>query len=1014
VAGPATSSVERRSRPNGIISDRPGIGHSTDGGLEPRCRLDQVTRLGPLLSPILVGRDDLLDQADRRVAAAASGHGQFLLLAGEAGIGKSRIIASIERKARSAGFDSAPGLVSPQDRNVPAALFLDLARSMVRTPGFENLGVRLLELAEATTAVTQPRRRSLVLQAVDLVTTAIDRPMMLWFDDLQWADDLSLEVLSELARAARNRPLLLVAAYRSDELAPGSILRQWRSRLLSQRMAEEARLAPLTLEQTALMTTVILATGLPAPRDVATAVFERTDGVPLHIEELLGALDEDERTDSRAIRLARVPETLEDAILQRVGRLSPPAQAVARSGAVIGRCFVPDVVAGIMNLPVEAILEPLQELVENHVIDPPGPRELYDFRHQLLRDALYRSIPVGDLAHLHARAAEFGRALEGASEVHASLHYERAGMRAEAFRSALAGARAAARISSHRQAFDLYRRVLDNLPADLAVSEEADLLEAAAAEAAAIEDIEACERFAGDARERYLQAGDRLGAARQSIDLAGMARRQARPIGARFAAIEAAIAEVNELPSTSGALRVRAKLQMEVARISIEALDLERARTAVEAGLSDALAFGDEATALEATSLSGMVDAVGGSIVVGLERIGTAAHEARERGFEDTGVTAYRDAAVTAAQVMAYTRAAGWIDDGLRYADSIEQSHCAHVMGATSGLLAWADGRWDDAVARGQQALADRGCRRGAGMARWPLAYAALGRGDLRSARQHLAAATAFAEQSGASDHMLAALWGSAEVALQAGEYVEAIERSDLALEIAERSGDLGRFAPVAVTGTRARVAAGRPAEAARWVERVASLLEPVDWFASPALDHARGLVALAEGSVGMARSSLERAVRGWADRGRTWEALWARVDLAGCLIRSNRFADALSLIVDVREAAQRLGSRPLAERADTLARLARGHAPDDEPWHPLTTRELEVARLIAVGRTNAEIGEELGIASKTASAHVEHILAKLGAARRAEIATWVSNRSGRGVERGAPSRVAEPTTGRV
>jgi DNA-binding CsgD family transcriptional regulator len=70
---------------------------------------------------------------------------------------------------------------------------------------------------------------------------------------------------------------------------------------------------------------------------------------------------------------------------------------------------------------------------------------------------------------------------------------------------------------------------------------------------------------------------------------------------------------------------------------------------------------------------------------------------------------------------------------------------------------------------------------------------------------------------------------------------------------------------------------------------------------------------------------------------------------------------------------------------------MARGHASDDEPWRPLTTREFEVARLVGEGLTNAEIADSLGIAPKTASSHVEHILTKLGASRRAEIATWAS-----------------------
>jgi DNA-binding CsgD family transcriptional regulator len=264
-------------------------------------------------------------------------------------------------------------------------------------------------------------------------------------------------------------------------------------------------------------------------------------------------------------------------------------------------------------------------------------------------------------------------------------------------------------------------------------------------------------------------------------------------------------------------------------------------------------------------------------------------------------------------------------------------------------------------------------------MARWPLAYTALGRGSLAEARVHLAAATSFAAESRALDLTLPALWGSAEVSVLAGDDQAAIDQTEAALEIAGRTGDCASFAQFAVTGTRARLAGARPADAARWLERSAALLEPVEWLARPALSHARGLVALSDGSIGVARSSLERAIRGWTSCGRLWEGQWARLDLSGCLIRSGRFVDATALIADVRETAQRLDSRPLLDRADALGRLARGHGAERVPWHPLTARELEVARLISTGRTNS------------ASAHVEHILAKLGAGRRTEIASWVA-----------------------
>jgi DNA-binding CsgD family transcriptional regulator/tetratricopeptide (TPR) repeat protein len=950
-----------------------------------------MTRLGPLLSPILVGRDDLLDQAERRVADAARGRGQFLLLAGEAGIGKSRLMAAIERKAIAAGFRASAGLVAPQDRDVPGASLLDLARTMTRMRGFADLGQQLLELADETFEASAPRRRTLVLRAVDLIVAAADRPLMLSFDDLQWADDLSLEIITELARATRERPLLLVGAYRTDELVPASILRPWRARLLSQRMAEEARLAPLTHEQTALMTTVILGTGLPAPRAVVEAVYERTDGVPLHIEELLGALDDAQRTDSRAVREAAVPETLGDAVLQRIGRLSPEAQRVARSGAVIGRCFVPDVLAGIMDDPVESLREPLRELIEHDVLDRPGPRGLYDFRHQLLRDTLYRTLSEAELRRLHARAAEFGMELEGQSEVHASLHYERAGMRIQAFRSALAGARAAAKVIAHQEAFDLYRRAIDNLPPDLAPSEALGIYREAVVEAGAREQMDAWRRWALAGRELGQVVGDRARAAAFLVDLLAIERRNAGSLTRRLEMADAALAELDPLPLADDVRRIRGELLLARTIIADEAGDLRLARESLDAARVEAAALDDGDLLLTLDSLDGQVATSEGRIAQGIAAMGTSAEVARDRALDETSITNYSRGAIAAIGVLDYRHAAAWIREGIAYADSIEQSYCSHILQAVGGLVAWGDGRWDDAVGEAAQALMANGSFRGAAMARWPLAYVALGRGDLAEARRQLASAHEFADAYGAPDFRLAAAWGTIEVALLSGEAGAAVDASEAAIELAERTGERGQFAPIALSGTRARLAAGRPADAARWVERCDAFLHPVGWLAFPVIDHARGLVALSDGSVGIARSSFERAISGWEAKGRIWEGLWARLDLAGSLGRSRRIVEATTLIADVREAALRLGSRPLVDRAGVLARQTRGRVAEDEPWHPLTARELEVARLIAAGSTNAEIAAELRIAPRTAGAHVEQILAKLGASRRAEIATWVS-----------------------
>ena len=723
-------------------------------------------------------------------------------------------------------------------------------------------------------------------------------------------------------------------------------------------------------------------------------MYERTDGIPLHIEELLGALGAEARANGLAIREATVPDTIEDAVLARLSHRSPEAQAVARAGAIIGRCFVPEVLAGIMDLPPDAIEAPLQELVDHFVLDPPGARGLYDFRHQLLRDAIYRSVPAGDRRRFHARAGEFGAQLEGQSEIHASLHYERAGLHQRAYEAALVGARDAARLSAHREAFELYRRAVDNAPEDLDPAERARLLEEYGDEAAAIEQND----VAGDAyaasRQLYLQTDEPFRAAGPRSGTFTIMGRTGVPSSIRLAEIDAELARIDGLPDGAGPglSQARALVQVDKAVAEIEILDIEAARSTIAAYSAAFAASGDVWGVLDGRARLGMTDILAGDVDGGLGAIAQVADEARRAGAESVGVSAYRDAALWAVRTMRYRQATDYLGEGLRYADAIEQSYCSHLMLATAALVAWADADWSNATADAQQAISDPGCQRAPNMARWTMGFVALGRGEMEDAETVLAEALGFGERSELIAFVLPPLWGLAETALLAGRPEAAAARCLDALERCRVTGERALLAPFIVTGVRALQAAGRPSEATGWVEACERQMGPLREIAGPALAHARGLVALADGATGVARAALADAVRGWDATGRIWEASWARLDLASCCIRSNRFADAVPLAVEVRTTASRLDSRPLADRAETLMRQARGRISVDEPWRPLTAREFAVARLVAAGHTNAEIADSLGIAPKTASSHVEHILAKLGASRRAEIATWASN----------------------
>jgi DNA-binding CsgD family transcriptional regulator len=272
------------------------------------------------------------------------------------------------------------------------------------------------------------------------------------------------------------------------------------------------------------------------------------------------------------------------------------------------------------------------------------------------------------------------------------------------------------------------------------------------------------------------------------------------------------------------------------------------------------------------------------------------------------------------------------------------------------------------------------------------LGFVDLGRGRFDSASARLGESLAIAERFGELLRVSAPLWGLAELALLRGRPAEAVELTERGRLESDRVGDTAMLLPFAVTGTRARLKAGDPTAAQQWVDHLrASISKRPIPAAQHALDHADGLLLLSRGLAGKASGALRAAVAGWDERHRTWESTWGRLDLASALVRANRAPEATRVAQQAAQVATRLGSRPLAERADAFLRARRGRGPDTESWQPLTVREFEVARKIAEGMTNAELAEDLGISPKTASSHVEHILAKLGATRRAEIGAWVA-----------------------
>jgi DNA-binding CsgD family transcriptional regulator len=966
--------------------------------------VDDVRR--PLVCPVLVGRDDLLALAERRVGEVAGGKGQLLLLAGEAGIGKTRLLGSIERMAAARGFRTVRAGTYPSDLQVAAAILIDLSRALIREPDLAAHGRDLAaRLDEPGSRELDPgrRRRLLVLDVAETLErlAAADGPIVLSLEDLHWSDDITLEVLEALARRVAELPVLVLATYRSDELFPRAPMREWRARLLGARRAEEVRLRRLSVEETATMAAALGSSAFPPPHDVAEAVHARTDGIPLHVEELLALLGGGVPAGPEAVLRADVPDTVEDAIQARLRQRSAPARRIAEVGAVIGRSFDLEMLSAVSGDPLEDLSAPLAELADHFILLPGPVPGRYGFRHALIGDAIYAGVPEPDRRRLHGRTAD-AAAVRGdlATGAFLALHYERAGRRDEAFRVALEAADAATVLSSHSEARELYACALRTAPPDVEPALRARILEAYGTSLAATDDNEEAATAFESARNAWLAAGDRLAAAAVIGPLVAVRHLLGDPLDRRADRLRMALAEVDSAadlhggPADRAADTVRARLLAALAAAHMLDRRLDEGIDYATAARERALNADDDRTERNAATTLGACFVFAGRMEEGWRLLEAAVGRSLEAGDEAGVARAYRMLGSCASVLVEYERGETWLRQGIEYAERVERWNDRHYMAAHLAHVLWATGRWAEADAIARRALADGRCAITTLLtALHVLGFLAVGRGQYTDAAVHLQEAYALASGMRELQRIAPALWGLAELALASGDAAGAVRHAREGVAASEAVSDAAYAFPFAVTGVRALLELGDPGEARRWFDRCAVLVRGRAIPGTlPALDHAEGLLALAEGGTRQARTHLASAVAGWEERGRAWDGAWALLDLARAQLRSNQRTDAAATASRALERARQLPDPRLAEAATALVRSVRLGA-EPEPWAPLTSREFEIARLVAAGRTNAEIGTELGIARKTVSAHIEHIFARLGVNRRAEIAAWTASR---------------------
>ena len=391
-----------------------------------------ANRGGDALTP-LVGRGEELDLLLRRWSQAKDGEGQVVLLSGEPGIGKSRILSALRQRLDAQGvqalrFQCSPYYVNsafwPVIDNFERALKfardetadakLDKLEALVVTHyGRPLADVRFVaailsipcEERYGALPMTPQKHKDETLRTLVDITEAAARqqPSVLLFEDAHWADPTTLEVLDLLIDRVKTVPLLVVLTHRPE----------FQSRWSGQGHVGALNLSKLTRTQSAAMVSA-LAGGKALPAALLEQILTRTDGVPLFVEELtksileLGELKEagDHYEYSGSARAVTIPATLRDSLMARLDRFMP-VKEIAQIGAAIGREFSYELIAAVAPMPQAQLDDALAQLSESGLAFRRGtpPDAVYTFKHALVQDAAYDSLLKSRRQELHAKIA---------------------------------------------------------------------------------------------------------------------------------------------------------------------------------------------------------------------------------------------------------------------------------------------------------------------------------------------------------------------------------------------------------------------------------------------------------------------------------------------------------------------------------------------------------------------------------------------------------------------------------
>jgi DNA-binding CsgD family transcriptional regulator/tetratricopeptide (TPR) repeat protein len=960
-----------------------------------------------------VGRAAELAALEAALAGAGEGRPEVVLVGGEAGVGKTRLVRELADRAAARGTLVATGAcVELTAGTAPYLAFTEALRDLARAVGpraWERMCAgappELAGLLPGASGASGERvdsaaRARLLGQAYDLlVEVTATAPLLLVLEDVHWADRSTLDLAGFLARSVRDEPIALVATFRSDETPRRPALRAWLAELARAEGVRRIELEPFGEAEIAELLASIDGAA-PDPATVAS-IARRSGGNAFLAEELHDAAGGD----------AGLPASMRDLLAVRIAALPRPAQTVLRAAAAAGARVDDELLAGLVDLPASELGAALRAAVAHHLLaaDPRDGR--LAFRHELVREAAYAELLPGERRKLHAACARVLAARPELGESPASAaasvarHWDAAGEADSALGACLRAAGAAVSVHAPAEALVLYRRAL-----------------------ALWEQVADAEGVAGTARldvfERAANAAVQAGEARIALGLLDDALALADPVAepVRTGVLHSQRAWYSWAAGAAGPSTYEHHTSA-LALIPAEPPSAARARAVTDLAytlmldgeMRTAREQADEAVAVARRSGAREVEGLALNVLGATRGMLGENEDAVENLREAVAIA--RETGGTEALGRAYVNFSSALDIAGRYEEAVEAAlegaaisrrlgmarHWSAFLAGNAAESMVTLGRLDEARALVEDTLAHEVSTL-ASLHLWTLsAELALERGD------HAACATALAttRELGVSGHSAEMAGTTARIAADLATDLRRYEEARAAVrEGLERQSDDARLvsglvaagiAIEAAVAERAR-AAGHDAGVAPAMATARELLGRLDALgAGRAVPSAR---ALAQTARAEATRLGDPAPELWREAAGAWEALgaphragWARLREAEALLAAGAGRrEAAAPLRLAATAARRTGALRLLREVELLAARARidvDAAPAREPEAPagLTPREREVLVHLAAGRTNRQIADALYISPRTAGVHVSRILAKLGATTRGEAA---------------------------